>query len=191
MVLLKFSTLLIGCTANLLGMGAGHDLAEAAKGQIGVTLHYDGHYQKLSYPGGDVPLDRGVCTDVVIRAYRKLGIDLQALVHDDMMRAWAEYPNPWRLQSTDRNIDHRRVQNLATYFRRHGSALRVKIGPQEYLPGDIITWRLLSGLPHMGIVSNERSKAGIPLVIHNIGWGTMQEDRLFDYAITGHFRYLP
>lgn len=190
-MLFKFSSLLILCSANLIAVDSGHDLAEAAKAQIGVTLQYDSHYQKISYPGGDVPMDRGVCTDVVIRAYRKFGIDLQALVHKDMVSSWAEYPNPWRLKSTDTNIDHRRVPNLATFFKRHGQSLPIRKDQRAYLPGDIVTWRLTSGVPHIGVVSNQQSKSGIPLVIHNIGWGTMLEDRLFDFTITGHYRYPP
>lgn len=187
----KAPLLLMLCTANLFALGPGHDLADAAKAQVGVTLRYDSRYQRIPYPGGDVPMDRGVCTDVVIRAYRHFGIDLQALVHKDMAGAWGEYPNLWRLKSPDRNIDHRRVPNLAAFFKRHGQVLPISKDQRTYLPGDIVTWRLVSGLPHIGIVSDQRSKAGIPLVIHNIGWGTMLEDRLFDYEVTGHYRYLP
>lgn len=168
---------------------AGQDLVNAARAQIGVTRYYDSRYQKLAYPGGDLPMDRGVCTDVVIRAYRKFGIDLQVLVHQDMKSAWSEYPNSWRMKSTDRNIDHRRVPNLATFFRRHGQSLPISRDRDAFLPGDIVTWQLSSGVPHIGIVSVERSKTGTPLVIHNIGWGTLLEDRLFDFKITGHYRY--
>lgn len=168
---------------------AGQDLVNAAKAQIGVTRYYDSRYHKLAYPGGDLPMDRGVCTDVVIRAYRKFGIDLQVLVHQDMKSAWSEYPNSWRMKSTDRNIDHRRVPNLATFFRRHGQSLPISRDRDAFLPGDIVTWQLSSGVPHIGIVSVERSKTGTPLVIHNIGWGTLLEDRLFDFKITGHYRY--
>ncbi|MBI1751512.1 MAG: DUF1287 domain-containing protein [Acidobacteria bacterium] len=180
--------IMLGSTGLLAGV-SGLDLASAAKAQIGVTRHYDGRYQKLAYPGGDLPMDCGVCSDVVIRAYRPLGIDLQVLVHEDMRRAWNDYPNLWHMRSTDRNIDHRRVPNLATFFRRHGQSLSIHKDQDAFLPGDIVTWQLVSGAPHVGIVSRERSKTGTPLVIHNIGWGAMLEDRLFDFKITGHYRY--
>ena len=169
----------------------GIEIVKAANEQIGVTLRYDSRYQRIGYPGGDLPLDRGVCTDVIIRAYRKFGVDLQVLVHKDMLAAWAEYPNPWRAKSTDTNIDHRRVPNLAAFFKRHGITLSTEKIPGAFLPGDIVTWRLTSGVPHIGIVSNQFAISGVPLVVHNIGWGTMLEDRLFDFKITGHYRYLP
>ncbi|MDD1622035.1 MAG: DUF1287 domain-containing protein [Methylococcaceae bacterium] len=184
-----FSYLLLICSTELLAGVMGQDLADTAKAQIGVTLHYDSRYQKLAYPGGDVPLDRGVCTDVIIRAYRKFGIDLQVLVHQDMVKAWNQYPHLWSLKSTDKNIDHRRVPNLATFFKRRGQSLPVSNEPKAFLPGDIVTWQLPSGVPHIGLVSNERSKAGVSLIIHNIGGGTLLEDRLFEFKITGHYRY--
>lgn len=167
----------------------GDALVAAAKTQIGVTLQYDGRYQQLAYPGGDVPIERGVCTDVLIRAYRKLGIDLQQLVHQDMTGAWNAYPHQWQLKSPDSNIDHRRVPNLQTYFTRHGKALAVSTDPLAYLPGDIVTWTLPPSLPHIGIVSGEKSTDGVPLVIHNVGAGTQLEDRLFAWPLTGHYRY--
>ena len=169
----------------------GLKLVEAAKAQIGVTLRYDGRYQKIPYPGGDVPVDRGVCTDVLIRAYRRLGVDLQLLVHQDMIKAWDSYPHSWNNKKPDSNIDHRRVPNLVVFFKRHGQTLLVSKEFNVYLPGDIVTWRLASGVPHIGVVSGQYSKSGVPLVIHNIGWGTLQEDRLFDFEITGHYRYVP
>jgi len=183
-----FCLFLISSTDLLAGV-TGQDLADTAKTQIGVTLHYDSRYQKLAYPGGDVAMDRGVCTDVIIRAYRKFGIDLQVLVHQDMVKAWNQYPHAWGLKSTDKNIDHRRVPNLATFFKRHGQSLPVGNDAKAFLPGDIVTWQLASGVPHIGLVSSERSKTGIPLVIHNIGNGTLLEDRLFEFKITGHYRY--
>lgn len=167
----------------------GDALVSAAKAQIGVTLQYDGRYEQLAYPGGDVPLERGVCTDVLIRAYRKLGIDLQQLVHQDMSSAWNAYPHLWRLQAPDSNIDHRRVPNLQTYFTRHGGALAVSLDPRAYLPGDIVTWTVPPKFAHIGIVSGEKSKDGVPLVIHNIGAGTQLEDRLFAWPLTGHYRF--
>lgn len=164
-------------------------LVSAARAQVGVTLLYDGSYVRLAYPGGDVPIVRGVCTDVLVRAYREQGVDLQVLVHEDMRRAWDAYPKTWGLTRPDRHIDHRRVPNLAVFFARHGTTLGVGRDPRDYTAGDIVTWRLASGVPHIGIVSNRRAADGTPLVIHNIGWGTREDDALFANTITGHFRY--
>lgn len=165
-------------------------LAEAALARTRVRVIYDGRYQKLAYPGGDVANNRGVCSDVVIRAYRALDIDLQARVHEDMRRNFNEYPSRWGLSGPDRNIDHRRVPNLERFFERQGAALSTS-RDAEYLPGDIVSWRLPSGAPHIGIVQAERSVDGRrPLVVHNIGAGPKREDRLFAYAISGHFRYV-
>lgn len=167
------------------------DFIAAAGRQVGVTLYYDPAYVRLPYPNGDVPAERGVCTDVVIRAYRAIGIDLQQRVHEDMRAAWAAYPKLWGLRSTDRNIDHRRVPNLATFFTRHGQRLSVsQTDASIYAPGDIVTWRLPSGVPHIGIVSAQR-RSGRPLILHNIGAGTQLEDMLFDYTVTGRYRYEP
>ncbi len=165
------------------------DLVKAARSQVGVTLSYDPAYVRLAYPGGDVPLARGVCTDVVIRAYRKLGMDLQQLVHKDMASAWSAYPKLWQLKKPDRNIDHRRVPNLQVFFTRHGKSLPVSKDPTSYRPGDMVTWMLRPGIPHIGIVSTEKSAAGVPLLIHNIGRGAQVEDVLFAFTITGHYRY--
>ena len=165
-------------------------ILEAARAQVGVTVTYDGSYKKLTYPGGDVPVDRGVCTDVLIRAYRKAGMDLQVLVHEDMTRAFGAYPHLWGLRRPDSNIDHRRVQNLKVFFSRKGKTLPVSASAGDYLPGDIVVWRLPSGLPHIGLVSSRLAPGtGRPLVIHNIGRGTQEEDILFAYAIAGHYRY--
>ena len=166
-------------------------LVAAARAQIGVTVLYDPAYTKIDYPLGDVPLSRGVCTDVVVRAYRKQGVDLQALVHRDMQAAWEQYPKIWGLKAPDPHIDHRRVPNLAVFFRRHGHSLPVTRNAAAYRAGDIVTWKLPSGVPHIGIVSDARNAQGVPLVIHNIGHGTQQEDQLFGYTITGHYRYAP
>lgn len=167
------------------------DFIAAARRQIGVTLYYDPAYVRLPYPNGDVPAERGVCTDVVIRAYRAIGIDLQQRVHEDMRAAWSAYPKLWGLRATDRNIDHRRVPNLATFFTRHGQRLSVsQTDASLYAPGDIVTWRLPSGVPHIGIVSAQR-RSGRPLILHNIGAGTQLEDMLFDYTVTGRYRYGP
>ena len=166
-------------------------LVAAAKKQIGVTVRYDPRYEKLAYPGGDVPIARGVCTDVVVRAYRHLGVDLQKLVHEDMSKAWKAYPKAWQLKRPDRNIDHRRVLNLATWFGRYGETLPVSKANSDYLPGDIVTWSIPPNLPHIGIVSEGKSRGGEPLVIHNVGYGTHEENVLFDWPITGRYRYLP
>ena len=166
-------------------------LVEAAESQIGVTVTYDAAYRKIAYPGGDVPREIGVCTDVVVRAYRDgLGIDLQKLVHEDMKKAFAAYPRLWGLASTDRNIDHRRVPNLRTFFRRRGAAIAVSRSGADYEAGDIVSQVLPDGRPHIGIVSGGLNDAGTaPLVIHNIGRGTRAEDILFALDITGHYRF--
>lgn len=170
--------------------GQQRDVVAAAKKQIGVTLLYDASYQRLAYPGGDVPAERGVCTDVVIRALRDTGIDLQQLVHRDMKAAWKAYPrSQWGLKRPDPNIDHRRVPNLAVFFTRHGKSLPVSKNASSYAPGDIVTWTVPPGLPHIGLVADVRTPSDVPLVIHNIGAGTRMEDRLFAYPITGHYRY--
>lgn len=167
------------------------DLLAAAQRQIGVTLTYDPAYVRIAYPGGDVPPDRGVCTDVLIRAYRAIGIDLQQRVHEDLRAHWNAYPKLWGLRAPDRNIDHRRVPNLATYFSRRGRVLSVsQTDASVYAAGDIVTWRLASGVPHIGLVTSERHD-GRPLIVHNIGAGTQVEDVLFAYTVTGHYRYAP
>ena len=165
-------------------------LVSDARSQVGVTLSYDPLYRQLDYPGGDVPLRTGVCTDVVIRALREQGLDLQKSVHEDMRAHFALYPKNWGLKRTDRNIDHRRVPNLMTWFKRQGMALKVSDKPADYQAGDIVTWDLGRGLTHIGIVSDRSSPAGVPLVLHNIGRGTQEEDILFGFAITGHYRFV-
>lgn len=163
-------------------------IAKAARNQIGKTIRYDPAYVGLTYPGGDVPIDRGVCTDVVIRALRNaLGMDLQKLVHEDMQRAFSKYPKNWGLKRTDRNIDHRRVPNLRAYFKRSGYSIGVSKKATDYLPGDIVTCTV-GGRPHIMVVSDKKTSQGVPLVIHNIGAGTKEENRLFDFPITGHYR---
>lgn len=166
------------------------DIAVAARQQIGQTLVYDPDYAQITYPMGDVPLLRGVCTDVVIRALRALDVDLQQLVHEDMKASFASYPRNWGLAKPDANIDHRRVPNLMTFFKRQGKSLPVSGYAGDYEPGDVVTWRLDGGRPHIGIVSDAKdASSGTPLVIHNIGWGAREEDVLFDYQITGHYRW--
>ena len=165
-------------------------MIEGAKRQVGVTRSYDPHYRRIGYPNGDVPRETGVCTDVVIRAYRHAGVDLQVLVHEDMKSAFSAYPKNWGLRRPDTNIDHRRVPNLATFFRRKGTALTVTRKGADYRPGDIVTWRLSSGVPHIGIISDVPVRGtDRHLVVHNIGSGAQIEDVLFDYALTGHYRF--
>lgn len=165
-----------------------HPRVAAARRQIGVTRLYDPAYVVLPYPGGDVPQDRGVCTDVVIRAMREEGIDLQKTVHEDMRGHFALYPKKWGLRRPDRNIDHRRVPNLQTWFARQGWSLTPSRSASAYGPGDLVTWMLPGNLPHIGIVSDRKGMRGTPLIIHNIGSGTREEDILFAYPITGHYR---
>lgn len=171
-----------------------HQLITAAKERTQHHVIYDGAYERIPYPNGDVALSKGVCTDVVIRSYRALGIDLQKEVHEDMKANFSRYPSKrlWGLSGTDTNIDHRRVPNLATFFTRKGKKLSVTQQAKDYLPGDIVTWTLPGNLPHIGIVSDEKSADGQrPLIIHNIGRGPKSEDMLFDYSISGHYRYMP
>jgi uncharacterized protein YijF (DUF1287 family) len=164
-------------------------LVVAARAQVGVTMLYDPAYVVLEFPNGDVPRDRGVCTDVVIRAFRDaLGVDLQQLVNEDMKANFRLYPRQWGLSRTDRNIDHRRVPNLQTWFKRHGESLTPTQDPADYRPGDIVTCLVAGSLPHVMIVSDRRSAAGVPLVLHNIGRGAQEEDRLFEFPLTGHYR---
>jgi uncharacterized protein YijF (DUF1287 family) len=162
---------------------------DAARAQTGQAVRYDGSYRKLAYPGGDVPSNIGVCTDVVIRAYRAIGIDLQVKVHEDMKRAFAAYPKTWGRSAPDPNIDHRRVPNLQAFFKRAGAGVAISREAKDYHPGDLVTWMLPGSLPHIGIVAGERSVDGVPLIIHNIGRGPQIEDSLFAYTITGHYRY--
>lgn len=163
-------------------------LVEAARKQIGVTVMYDPAYVILSFPGGDVPSDRGVCTDVVIRAFRSaLGVDIQKELHEDMKNHFSAYPRIWGLKATDRNIDHRRVSNLQTFFKRKGYSMDKNIPLSSFMPGDIVTCIVPPNLPHVMIVS-DRTNEGIPLVIHNIGAGAQEEDRLSQFSITGLYR---
>jgi len=166
------------------------EVIQSAIDQTSVTTGYDPSYVKLDYPGGDVPQDRGVCADVIVRAFRKGGIDLQKEVHEDMKDAWSEYPKKWKAGGTDANIDHRRVLNLTTYFERKGKSLPLSTEAKDYLPGDIVSWDLGGGLDHIGIVVNLwADKEKRYLVVHNVGAGTRLEDVLFAWKITGHYRY--
>ncbi len=165
-------------------------LSAAALERTQHTVRYDGAYRKIAYPNGDVPAEVGVCTDVLIRAYRQLGIDLQQRVHEDMRDHFEQYPKNWGLSRTDTNIDHRRVPNLATFFTRKGQRLTISNNPKDYKAGDIVSWRLPNNLPHIGIVVERRSAdQQRPLIVHNIGLGPKLDDMLFDYPITGHYRY--
>lgn len=172
-------------------------LVEAAVERTNHRVRYDGAYVKIPYPNGDVPAHMGVCTDVVIRSYRSLGIDLQQLVHEDMQVAFSEYPNKemWGLSKPDANIDHRRVLNLRVFFSRQGKSLPITSNPADYQPGDLVTWDLAEGgdgtqKPHIGIVTDQWSMDGKRLkIVHNIGWGPVMNDMLFSFKITGHYRY--
>ena len=159
-------------------------LVVAARSQIGKTLEYDPAYTVLTYPMGDVAMQKGVCTDVVIRALRTQGLDLQQLVHEDMREHFAAYPKLWNLTQADANIDHRRVPNLRRYFERHDYAVQ----DGRFQAGDIITWDLGKGLVHIGIASDKNNAQGEPLIIHNIGRGTQEEDILHRFKMTGHYR---
>jgi uncharacterized protein YijF (DUF1287 family) len=165
-------------------------LLEHAFAQTRQQVLYDRAYRRITYPGGDVPADRGVCTDVVIRAYRAIGIDLQQLVHEDMRGHFAAYPALWGLKRPDTNIDHRRVPNLQIFFERRHAQLPVSSAAGDYRAGDLVTWMLPGNLPHIGLVAERRSGDGKrPLIIHNIGRGPQLEDMLFAYRITGHYRF--
>jgi len=170
-------------------VAVGQRIVNAARAQIGKTIRYDPSYVSLKYPGGDVPIDRGVCTDVVIRALRTgIELDLQKAVHEDMKKAFSKYPTIWGLKRTDRSIDHRRVPNLKTFFQRRGVALKVTKTAEDYLSGDLVTCTVPPHLPHIMIVSDTKSADGTPLIIHNIGGGAREEDRLFSFELTGHYR---
>ncbi|MDQ3801264.1 MAG: DUF1287 domain-containing protein [Acidobacteriota bacterium] len=166
-------------------------MLESAVEQTRVTKNYDGAYVVIPYPMGDVPAETGVCTDVVIRAFRRAGTDLQREVHEDMRANFAVYPKKWGLPKPDTNIDHRRVPNLQTFFTRRGKALEITRNPADYQPGDVISWDIDGkGMTHIGLVSNLRDeRAGRFLIIHNMGWGAKAEDVLFRWQITGHYRY--
>ena len=182
-----YRTIIAACALALCA-GADEKLVNEARQQIGVTVLYDPAYVQLRYPGGDVPEDRGVCTDVVIRALRRLGLDLQQAVHEDMAAHFSAYPKIWGLKRPDKNIDHRRVPNLRTYFTRRGWALPVTKNAKDYRPGDLVTCLVGGQLPHIFIVSDATTPTGEPLIIHNIGCGTEEEEGLFAYPITGHYR---
>ncbi|NLL13792.1 MAG: DUF1287 domain-containing protein [Fibrobacter sp.] len=161
-----------------------------AKSQTEVTRYYDPSYVKLDYPGGDVSPERGVCTDVIIRAFRAVGVDLQKEIHEDMKRNFESYPKLWGLKKPDPNIDHRRVPNIVTFLTRRAKAVEVSQEGSDYLPGDIVVWKIPGDLDHIGLVVDVRVRNTDRFaVVHNIGRGAQVEDVLFEYKITGHFRY--
>lgn len=167
---------------------------QAAMASTQQNITYNGAWFKIDYPGGDIPAQFGVCTDVIVRSYRAIGIDLQKEVHEDIRAHFDQYParRIWNQTRPDTNIDHRRVPNLQMFFTRHGESLTPGKKGEDYQPGDMVTWMLPGNLPHIGFVSEEQSADGKrPLIIHNIGAGPKLEDMLFDYTITGQYRYLP
>ena len=192
---LRLFILLSFCTCVYGQQDFSAKLVTSALGQTQQEVVYDATYFQIKYPNGDVPAGKGVCTDVVIRSYRGVGIDLQKEVHEDMLRHFASYPKYWNLKKPDSNIDHRRVPNLIVFFRRFGTVLPVSKAAADYQPGDIVCWNLQNknsdrGITHIGIVSNVRSADGLRYkIVHNIGAGNRLEDMLFDYTIIAHFRY--
>jgi uncharacterized protein YijF (DUF1287 family) len=183
-LVILFSNLIFGQEAQNI------TLSDAALVLTKQQVKYDPIYYSISYPNGDIPNSKGVCTDVIIRAYRMLDIDLQREVHEDMKANFNKYPKIWGLTSTDKNIDHRRVPNLMKFFERHGIIKEKSKNSSDYLPGDIVCWNLSGGITHIGIVINKRSNDGKRnLIVHNIGAGQVIEDCLFDFKIIGHYRY--
>ena len=167
-------------------------IADAAISIIDPSIDYDPAYFSIKYPNGDIPKNKGVCTDVIIRSYRKLGIDLQKEVHEDMLANFSQYPNleKWGMTKTDTNIDHRRVPNLEVFFERKGTKLTVTQNAKDYKTGEMVTWMINNKLPHIGIVTSKKSKDGERnLIVHNVGGGQVLEDCLFEYKIVGHYRY--
>ncbi len=167
-------------------------LSNAAISIIDENVIYTPDYVKLEYPNGDVPAKTGVCTDVIIRAYRKLNIDLQKEVHEDMVANFIKYPNlkKWGLKTTDTNIDHRRVPNLEVFFGRKGKSLDVTQNATDFKTGEIVTWMINDKLPHIGIITHLKSEDGKRnLIVHNVGGGQVLEDCLFSYTIVGHYQY--
>lgn len=182
---------LIVSVAQSFGQAAFYDsLSKFAVSLTKQYVEYDPSYTVIAYPNGDVAANKGVCTDVVIRAYRKMGIDLQKEVHEDMAANFSKYPKKWGLTKPDKNIDHRRVPNLMTFFSRHGTVKPITKNPKDYQPGDIVCWNLGGGITHIGIVVNEKSADGQRYkVVHNIGAGQVEEDMLFNFTIIGHYQY--
>ena len=179
--------------SNLVVVGQNSFNKRLSAAALELTRHkvtYDPAYFTIGYPNGDIPANKGVCTDVVIRAYRKLGIDLQKEVHEDMKANFRIYPQKWGLKGTDKNIDHRRVLNLMTFFSRNGQVKPITDKPGDYLPGDIVCWDLGGGITHIGIVAGKKISGGNRnLIVHNIGGGQVLADCLFEFKIIGHYSY--
>ncbi|MES9898091.1 MAG: DUF1287 domain-containing protein [Sedimenticola sp.] len=179
---------------NAFALNFESELVESAIERTRFNVQYDGSYFPIGYPNGDVPANIGVCTDVIIRSYRKIGTDLQQLVHEDIAANFSAYPSKriWGLSKPDKNIDHRRVPNLQSFLKRHGEALSASSKASDYKPGNLVTWMLPGNLPHIGIVTDRISgESGNPLIVHNIGSGPQLEDMIFSYKITGHYRFVP
>lgn len=188
LVLFSIAILLLcsSLQADIAMEGTAEKIVKAAKQQIGKTTHYDPQYHCIKYPLGDVTIEKGVCTDVIIRSLRQLGVDLQVLVHEDMKKNWKAYPKKWGLKNPDKNIDHRRVPNLMTYFDRQ----KFKVLAEDFNPGDFVVWDLGGGVLHIGILSDHQAPStNRLLVIHNICCGVKEEDILLAYKIVGHYRY--
>ena len=182
--------LFVGFSSFVMEKDFAEKLSDAAISITKDKVTYEPKYVSIPYPNGDVPKNTGVCTDVVIRSYRKLGIDLQKEVHEDMKKNFSLYPKTWGLRSTDTNIDHRRVPNLQVFFTRKGKSLGVSDKVSDYKTGDLVTWMINDKLPHIGIVTNKKSADGKRnLIVHNVGGGQVLEDCLFQYKITGRYRY--
>lgn len=192
----------VAALIGLFSLGAGaaygapqpsHQIRQVVAGaveQTGYTRLYDPTYVQLAYPGGDPPPDRGVCSDVVVRAFRRAGVDLQKEIHEDMARHFAAYPNSWHMRGPDPNIDQRRVPNLMTYFTRMGKAQPITKQPEDYLPGDVVAWDLGNGVLHIGVITDTRAPDSRDYeIVHNIGAGARLEDVLFSWTIIGHYRY--
>jgi len=194
LVLLVVSFLTCGVKkeSKIESKGFEEQLSDAAISIVDASIDYDPAYFSMKYPNGDVPKNKGVCTDVIIRAYRKLNIDLQKEVHDDLKDNFSKYPNlkKWGLKKPDTNIDHRRVPNLEVFFARKGQKLAISNNPDYYKTGELVTWLIGKKYPHIGIITNKKSPDGKrPLLVHNVGNGQLLEDCLFDYEIVGHFKY--
>lgn len=164
-------------------------LVSAAIERTNHAVRYDGTYVRIPYPGGDVAADTGACTDEIIRAYRAVGVDLQKEVHEDMIADFSAYPRKWHRPQPDSNIDHRRVPNLMVFFQRKGESLAISRRADDYNHGDLVTYDLGGNVPHIGIVVDRRGWSGRYMIVHNIGQGPKMEDVLFNWKITGHFRY--
>lgn len=188
----RILSLLFSLLISLIGyaQNPNSSLSDCAMELTKQKVRYDPSYFSIAYPNGDVPADKGVCTDVIIRAYRLKGIDLQKEVHEDMKVNFKLYPNLWGLEHTDKNIDHRRVPNLMTFFERKARSLPISKKASDYKANDVVCWRLDGGLTHIGIIINQQSADNKrPLIVHNIGAGQVVEDCLFDFKIIGHYRY--